>query len=150
MVLSKSQIKSIDYSWEILSLKPNAMMSFYDHLFKIAPETIHYFPDDMTKQSEKLAYTIGFMVGNLDRLEDIKGAIEDVGRFHNKLDIDAYQYENLKIALIETIKENMESSYSLEIEEAWKTLIDYVSDLMINAPSKKKSKLRRLLANMFD
>ena len=149
MILTKTQIELIDYSWEVLSANPNLMMRFYDHLFELAPEAIHFFPDDMAKQSEKLAYTIGFIVGNLDRLEEIKDAIEDVGRFHNKLQIDAYHYENLKKALLMTIEENMGEQYSINVGEAWETVIDFVSETMLNAPGYQKGRLKRLLSKVF-
>ncbi|MEP1032552.1 globin domain-containing protein [Ekhidna sp.] len=148
-VLKEEEINLIDYSWEVLSTSPQSMMRFYDHLFAIAPETRHFFPDDISKQSEKLAYTIGFIVGNLERLETIKNAIEDIGRFHNKLQIEAYHYTNLKIALVKTIEENMEEKYHEDIGKAWYSALDYVSNLMLNAATKKQGRFVRFTSKLF-
>lgn len=140
----------IDLSWEAIRQNPDAMVRFYDHLFAIAPETRHFFSEDNTKQSEKLAYTLGFLVVNLRRLEEIRDAIEDLGRFHNRLQIEDSHYGHLKIALIETIKEIMGANYTEDVGAAWDSVLEYVSNIMINAPEKRKKRFKKLLTAIFE
>ncbi|WP_436516291.1 globin domain-containing protein [Ekhidna sp. To15] len=125
------------------------MTKFYDHLFDIAPETIHYFPDDISKQSDKLAHTMNFVVSNLTRLEDIKNTIEELGRFHNRLDIEPEHYLKLSTALVRTIKENMGDRYKDEIGEAWNKVLEYLSQVMLNARTKKRKNIIANLITLF-
>ncbi len=147
--MNENQIKLINTSWDTVMQYPDAMLSFYDRLFEIAPQAKHYFPDDLTKQSEKLAYTIGFVVGNLERLDEIKGAIEDLGRFHNKLKIKPEYYLSVKTALIETIEHVMKDEYKKEMGDAWDVALTTVATIMINAPEKREPRIKKLLSKIF-
>ena len=149
-MLSKAQIEDIDYSWEIICENPDTMIRLYDHFFDLSPEAVHFFPDDLSKQSEKLAYTIGFVVSNLDRLETIKETIQDLGRFHNQLNIDAYHYENLKVAFNLTVREVMKDRYHENIGDAWNIALSCLSQWMLNAPRKKKRSIKILMDKLFD
>lgn len=150
MLLNEEQVRLINWSWEALSSKPKSMIRFYDHLFDISPETRHFFPDDITKQSEKIGYSIGFIVDNLSKLHDIKDEIEALGRFHNKLHIEPNNYINVKVAFIKTIQEYLGESYHDEIGKAWDLALSYVSDLMItSSPKKKKKRFIKIISRRF-
>ena len=146
--MKQEQIDSITTSWERLSTEPNLIKTFYGKLFEIAPQTRHYFPEDMTKQSEKLAYTLGFVVGNLNRLEDIKEAVEELGRTHRKLKIKDEEYEYVKQALLITIDETLDGDNKTTLD-AWDIALSYVSDVMINAPEIRKPSKRTLFQRLF-
>lgn len=113
------------------------MLRFYDRLFAKYPELKSMFSTDLTRQSEKLAYTIGFIVGNIERLNEIKTSVEHLGRFHNKLAIKEEHYEKVKEVLIETIRQELGNKFTHEIGEAWDEAIDRVSDVMLSAPGRK-------------
>ncbi len=148
--MTEAMIKDIRSSWEYVADENGEnMMVFYDKLFKEAPQARKLFPDDMSKQSEKLAYTVGFVVSNIDRIEEIKGSIEDLGRFHNKLKIDPGYYPVVRDCLIDTIKDKMGEDYKEDIGKSWKVALDFVSDVMINAPEKRENRLKTLLAKLF-
>jgi hemoglobin-like flavoprotein len=148
-MLDHLKINVIQYSWERILRDPDAMMKFYDRLFIAAPETRKLFPEDLSKQSEKLAYTIGFVVTNIDRLDSIKQSIEDLGRVHNKLNIKAEYYDIVITALIETIQDVMGQDFMPEIGVAWREALEYVSKLMINAPEKRENGFKKLLSKLF-
>lgn len=145
MIINESQIQLIAYSWEVLCEYPQSMNVFYDHLFEIAPETIHFFPDDISHQSDKLAHTMNFIVSNLEQLDNISDTIKDLGRFHNKIEIEPKHYIHLRVALIKTIKDNMGIKYHEEIGEAWDSVLYQLSQLMLKAGPKKKRKFISLL-----
>jgi hemoglobin-like flavoprotein len=147
--MDQQSINLIRGSWEKLSVEPNKMMEFYDNLFEIAPDTRKLFPDDVSKQSEKLAYTITFLVSNLERIEEIKESIEDLGRIHNKLNIKPEYYGFVVQALLKTMKDTLQEQYNLETEEAWKAALTYVAEVMINAPEKRENRLKRLINKLF-
>lgn len=146
--MTNSQIQAITNSWDQVSRDPNLIKTFYGKLFEIAPQTKHYFPNDLTKQSEKLAYTLGFVVGNLDRLEDIKESVEELGRTHRKLKIKDEEYGYVKEALLITIDEAIDGD-NTEAIEAWDTALTYIAGLMINAPEIRKPAKRSLFQRLF-
>ena len=141
-------IESITTSWEKLSTEPKLIETFYGKLFEIAPQTRHYFPEDMTKQSEKLAYTLGFVVGNLNRLEDIKEAVEELGRTHRKLKVKDEEYEYVKQALLITIDETIDGDNTNAIE-AWDIALSHIAEIMINAPEERKPTKKTLFQRLF-
>ncbi len=139
-------IRDIRYSWEYMSENgPQKMLVFYDKLFNKAPEARKLFPKDLSRQSEKLAYTVGFVVANIDRIESIKESIEDLGRIHNKLNIDPAYYVPVTETLVETIKEQMGDKYKPGIGESWMTALTTLSEIMINAPKHKRGSFRSLV-----
>lgn len=148
--MTKEKIELINSSWQTLAAHPGAMLSFYDRLFVIAPQVRHYFSDDLTKQSEKLAYTIGFVVGNLERMDEIKSAVEDLGRFHNRMKIKPEYYGMVKQALLETIANILADKHTQEINQAWDEALTAIATIMINAPEKREpTGFKKLISKLF-
>ncbi|WP_436515952.1 globin domain-containing protein [Ekhidna sp. To15] len=147
--MTSEQIEAITSSWEKVSQEKDLITCFYGKLFEIAPQTKRYFPQDLTKQSEKLAYTLGFVVGNLDRLEDIKEAVEDLGRTHRKLKIKDEEYGYVKEALLITIDEAIEGDNTTALQ-AWDSALSYIAGVMINAPDQRKVRKRSLFKRLFN
>lgn len=147
--MTNEQIEKITKSWEIVSTDPTLVTKFYDRLFVIAPQVKRYFPADLSKQSEKLAYTLGFVVGNLNRLGEIKESIEDLGRTHNRLKIKPEYYAFVKDALLHTIKENLGSKEEPGMIESWDTALGYIASVMVNAPEKRQSRFPKLFSRLF-
>lgn len=146
--MTSDQINAITTSWEKVSQDPNLIKNFYGELFEIAPQTKRYFPDDLTKQSEKLAYTLGFVVGNLDRLDDIKDSVEELGRTHRKLKIKNEEYGFVKEALLITIDEAIDGDNTATIE-AWDGALSHIAAVMINAPEVRKVQKKSLFKRLF-
>lgn len=146
--MTTEQIEAITTSWEEVSKDPNLITKFYGKLFEIAPQTKQYFPEDLTKQSEKLAYTLGFVVGNLDRLEEIENAVEELGRTHRKLKIKSEEYGYVKEALLTTIDDSIDGDNSVALK-AWDEALTYIAGLMINAPEERKPAKKSLFGKLF-
>lgn len=147
--LNETQIKSIHFSWVVIQEDPEAMLIFYDYLFEIAPETRHFFDNDLTKQSDKLKITFDFLVDHIEQFEYIQDAIEKLGKFHNRIQIEATHYASLKVALLKMIEKNMGDKFNDEIEEAWTVVIDYVSEIMINSSVTSSRRIGRLFTGLF-
>jgi hemoglobin-like flavoprotein len=144
------QINLIRYSWERILRRPDGMLGFYERLFEAAPETRRMFGTDITKQSEKLAYTISFVVENLERMDTIRESIEDLGRVHNRLQVKAEHYELVTRVLVETIAETMGEDYSDDIGRAWTTALQAIGKVMMDAPAERKvSPVKKLLSKLF-
>ena len=139
-------IRDIRSSWEyMVDNGPQKMLVFYDKLFEKAPQARGLFPKDLTRQSEKLAYTVGFVVANIDRIDTIKESIEDLGRVHNKLKIKKEYYPVVAETLVETIQHQMGDKYKPQIGESWMKALTALADMMINAPAKRQNRIRKLI-----
>ena len=147
--MTSESINMISKSWDLLSRDPQLVTRFYNRLFDIAPETRRYFKDDISKQSEKLAHTLNFLVMNLDRLDEIKESIEDLGRHHNKMKIKAEYYVYVKEALLTTIQETLDEQCESGMVEAWDHALSHVASTMINAPKKREKRKLSLWARLF-
>lgn len=139
-------IQDVRSSWEyMIDDGPQKMLKFYDRLFDKAPHARSLFPKDLTRQSEKLAYTVGFVVANIDRIDSIRESIEDLGRVHNKLKIKPEYYPLVAETLIEVIQDQMGNRYQPKIGESWKKALTAIAEIMINAPAKRKNRIRKLI-----
>ncbi|MEO9485603.1 MAG: globin domain-containing protein [Ekhidna sp.] len=147
--MTSKQIDLIIKSWERISHEPQLIQKFYDKLFEIAPETRVYFQGDIAKQSEKFAYTLGFVAGNIERMDKIKKDIEELGRIHSKLLIKEEEYSYLKEALLITIDEALDGGDNTETIQAWDHVLTYISDLMINVSRGDKNKKKTFFSKIF-
>ena len=148
--MNESDIANIKNSWKyIVDDGLDHMMNFYTKLFVKAPDARIYFNGDMTAQAEKLAYTVSFVVTNIDRLDTIKESVEDLGRMHNKLNIAERYYPLVRDSLIETIQDAMGARYKPEIGASWFTALNTLAEMMLNAPEKKSNKFKSLLNKIF-
>ncbi len=146
--MDSNQIQLIMSSWEKVSQDPMLIHSFYSKLFEIAPQTKSYFPNDVSKQSEKLAYTLGFVVGNLNRLDVIENSIEDLGRTHKRLKIKDEEYDFVKKALLLTLDEALEGD-NHDALDAWDVALTHISNLMMNAKEEIVERRPSLLKRLF-
>lgn len=147
--MNEHQIKLIQESWSTAVTVPNAMGLFYQKLFEIKPEVRGLFPENLEKQQEKLAYMLGYVVQNLDRLGDLEQSIADLGRSHAKSNVKAEHYPAVGEALIWTIQQALGENYQPEIGEAWGAAYGYLSEKMINAPEKREKGIGNLIAKLF-
>jgi len=147
--MNEQQIKLIQDSWNVAVTVPNAMRLFYDRLFEIKPEVRELFPQDLADQEEKLAYMLGYVVNNLERLDQITESIEDLGRSHAKSKVKAEDYPAVGEALVWTIQQAMGNDYKDEVGEAWGVAYNFLSDKMINAPEKRERGIGNLISKLF-
>lgn len=147
--MNENQITLIEESWNTASVVPNAMGLFYKRLFEIKPEVRSLFPESLEKQEEKLAYMLGYIVQNLNRLDDLTQSLENLGRSHAKSMVKAEHYPAVGEALIWTIEQALGKKYKPEIGEAWAIAFEHLSDKMINAPEKPEKGIGNLIAKLF-
>lgn len=139
MEVTQTDVKLVQSSWIVLA--PNSMevaKDFYNHLFDNNPEIIPYFKGDMDKQAEKLMFTLGFLVTNLERLDEIVKSVEELGRVHAKAyKVKPSHYVMVKRSLIATIEKQMQSTWTKQHYDAWYKVISTVERVMIKGASNK-------------
>lgn len=133
----KDNVALIEESWEHIAPKGTEItISFYEKLFELAPDVRKMFQKDITKQAEKLLFTIGFLVSNVNRIEEIAPSIEQLGILHGKAyKVKEEHYQFVIDSLIYTLSINLEDIWREEHENAWRWTLDTVAEIMIKATS---------------
>jgi hemoglobin-like flavoprotein len=103
-------------------IAPNAEAAagvFYDRLFVLDPSLRPLFKDDITKQGRKLMTMIGTAVANLDRLDTIVPAVQDLGRRHAGYGVAPSHYQTVAAALLWTLEQGLGDEFTSETRQAW-------------------------------
>lgn len=111
----------------------SVLLLFYGRLFEIAPETRVLFKIDIQEQAKKLMEMLGLAVESLDRFEELFPALADLGRKHVTYRVQAYQYDQLRSALLWAMGQALGLEFDRETRSAWDQLIATISAVMLDA-----------------
>jgi hemoglobin-like flavoprotein len=76
------------------------------------------FKGDMAEQGRRLMKMIGTAVANLDKLETIVPAVEDLGRRHATYGVQPAHYDTVATALLWTLGQGLGSAFTPPVERA--------------------------------
>ena len=150
-MLTKEDANNIVNSWESLAGKElQTMNSFYNALFKMAPEIRFYFPEEMGQLSKKLQMTLDIVIDNIHNVEALIPELHRLGRFHkNKIGVESGDYPYVIKALVFTIKKAMGDDYRDEIGASWKKMLVFISRHMIAAPPRSENSVVKFFKKVF-
>ncbi|MQA61000.1 MAG: flavohemoprotein [Actinophytocola sp.] len=92
---------------------------FYAVLFTIAPETRNLFPANMQVQRSRLLRALVHIVQMVDRPQELKPFLHQLGRDHRKFDVVNRHYESVGTALLAAIKHYSGDAWTEEVEWSW-------------------------------
>ena len=92
---------------------------FYNRLFAIAPEVRQLFPTDLRLQKSKLFSMLATVVGNLQRIDQLLPAVEDLGRRHVAYGVTAAHFEPVGQALLWTLERGLGADFTPAVKAAW-------------------------------
>jgi hemoglobin-like flavoprotein len=104
---------------KLVPIAPQAAALFYDRLFMLDPSLKPLFKGDMAEQGRRLMKMIGTAVANLDELETIVPAVEDLGRRHATYGVQPAHYDTVATALLWTLGQGLGSAFTPPVEAAW-------------------------------
>ena len=134
MTISNDQINRIRRTWAQVATSPDRTAdAFYSRLFEAAPQTRAMFKGDMKLQGRKLVNTLAFIVDTLDDLDTLVGEAQDLARRHVTYGVVSSHYADVGEALLDTLKSGLGDQFSDADEEAWASVYDTLSDVMIAA-----------------
>ncbi|WP_436514565.1 globin domain-containing protein [Ekhidna sp. To15] len=150
-MLTKDDANNIVTSWQSLAGKElQTMTSFYNALFKMAPEVRFYFPDDMSSLSKKLQMTIDVVIDNIHDVDALVPELHKLGRFHkNKIGVESSHYPFVVKALLFTIRKAMGDDYTNDVGESWRKMLVFISRHMIAAPPKERNAVVKFFKKVF-
>ena len=134
MSLNQNQIKLIQDSWaKVAPIADQAADLFYGHLFEIAPSARSMFPTEMADQKKKLMTTLGFVVGSLNKIEEIVPQIQDLGRRHIDYGTQAEHFPIVGEALLWTLEQGLGEAWNQELADAWTQAYTLIAQTMKDA-----------------
>jgi len=133
-MVTTEQIKLVKDSWtRVVPIAEQAAALFYGRLFELDPGLKPMFKGDMTEQGEKLMRMVGIAVDNLDRLDDIVPAVQDLGVKHLEYGVKNYQYETVGEALLWTLGQGLGDAFTTEVMVAWADVYGLLASTMKDA-----------------
>jgi len=134
LTLSARQKRLVRESFESVKEYDNSVVVlFYGRLFELAPEVRALFKIDIREQSRKLLETLNALVDALDRFEQLRPPLADLGRRHVNYGVQEYHYEKLRSAMLWAMGQALGVEFDRETRAAWESLLIDVSAVMLEA-----------------
>lgn len=111
---------------------------FYKTLFDMAPEVRPLFKADISSQAEMLTEMVDECVGLLVNLEQLLDVVLDLGKRHHAYKVTPEHFKFVGESLIKTLQHMLKDDFDPKTQQAWVTVYELISTLMIIAidPSK--------------
>jgi len=133
-MLTSEQITLVKDSWkQVVPIAATAAELFYGKLFELDPTLRPLFKGDMVEQGKKLTQMIGIAVDNLDRLEDIVPAVQDLGVQHLDYGVKNAHYDTVGAALLWTLGQGLGEGFTDDVEAAWTDVYTLLATTMKDA-----------------
>ena len=122
-------------SWSAIEpIADDAAKLFFARLLDLDPRIAPLFRHaDMEKQRMLLMQTLGVVVNNIDRLDQILPEVEALGRRHASYGVWPEQYATVGSALLWTLERGLGDDFTEETAYAWGDAYRRVSSVMIEA-----------------
>jgi len=132
--MTTHQINLIKSSWEIAAGDQEAVGGlFYGRLFNIAPDIEPMFRHaTIEEQSVKLTSTLSYIIGKLDKLDDITMEVVKLAK-HVNYGVKEEHYNAVGLALIWTLRRALADNWNDELQDAWLLCYCTLSSAMIGA-----------------
>jgi nitric oxide dioxygenase len=130
--LTPRQKRLVRESFEsVLEYSDSVVLLFYGRLFELAPQVRGLFKIDIREQARKLMNTLMSLVAALDRFEQLRRDLADLGRRHAEYKVEPAHYQLLVTALMWAFGQALDIEFDRETRAAWEQLLGAVSAVMI-------------------
>lgn len=129
--LSPSEIRLVQDTFAAVEpIADDAAALFYGRLFEIDPSTKPLFKGDMTEQGRKLMAVLKTAVASLEKLDKLVPAVKVMGQRHHAYGIQPNHYESVANALLWTLQQGLQDTYTPAVEAAWAKTYGILADVM--------------------
>ena len=129
MSLTTRQITLIQSAIPVITSNADAVASaFYAQLFTLDPSLQPMFRGDMVEQGRKLMTMLGVALNNVDTLDTLHPALQNLGHRHIDYGVSQHHYLVVGQALINTLEAAFGEAFTIEVREAWVTLYGALVD----------------------
>ncbi|NKB97084.1 MAG: hypothetical protein GKR90_01095 [Pseudomonadales bacterium] len=106
---------------------------FYDNLFDAKPDLRAMFSASQKRQSQKFLQSLKVIVGSLGEPERSIEVLEQLGRRHQSMGIQAAHYELAGAVLLATLADFFGEEFTVEVQDAWQAGFTLIANVMIQA-----------------
>ncbi|MBO0812088.1 MAG: oxidoreductase [Microlunatus sp.] len=106
---------------------------FYSHLFVSHPEVRSMFPVSMATQRDRLVGALGRVVSSVDRVDEVVGYIQQLGRDHRKFAVVTEHYSAVGASLLATLKHFLGERWTAELAADWAQAYQLIATTMVQA-----------------
>jgi len=134
--LTPRQERLVRESFEsIREYEDSVVLLFYGRLFELAPQVRGLFRIEIRAQAGKLMDMLTSLVDALDRFEELRKDLADLGRRHAEYKVEPAHYQLLVSALTWAFGQALGIRFDPETRAAWEQLLGVVSAVMIAGAS---------------
>jgi methyl-accepting chemotaxis protein len=105
--------------------------NFYDRLFAAAPAVRREHRADLAEQKTKLLATLAWVVENLEKGEELKARLRELGRRHEQYGAQPAHYPVVADAMISAMTDVAGAAWDDEIAGDWRTALERVAEIML-------------------
>src|SRR5262249_30647984 len=95
------------------------------------------FKGDMVEQGRKLAQILAVVVNGIDRLDSLSGAVENLEKRHVGYGVKDSDYATVGTALILTLEEFLEESFTSDVRNAWLQTYNQLAQIAIRGANQE-------------
>ena len=119
---------------KVAARKEEAAQLFYTKLFEIAPQVRPMFANvDINVQGVMLMNMVAAAVKGLDRLDELKPVLEDLGRRHAGYGVKIEHFAAVEACLMYMLKTLIGEDFTLDVQLAWTRIYNFIAQTMIEA-----------------
>lgn len=133
--MSPEQKHLVKSTWAmVVPIADTAAGLFYDRLFQVDASTRAMFAStNMAEQKKKLMQALAFVIGGLDKVEQLVPAIQTLGRNHVRYGVTDKHYDSVAAALLWTLEQGLKDAWTPAVKEAWIAAYTLVAGTMKDA-----------------
>ena len=133
-MITHEQVTLVRNSWnQVIPIADQAAGLFYGRLFELDPSLKPMFKGDMTEQGEKLMRMIGIAVDNLDKLDEVVPAVQDLGVKHLGYGVKNSQYGTVGESLLWALGQGLGDAFTTDVMNAWTDVYTVLANTMMEA-----------------
>ena len=137
--MSMDIVGPIRESFDLIAPQADELVSvFYQTLFENNPQLRAMFPADMTEQKKKLLGAVGLVVKNVDKLDTIEGALEEMGARHNAYGALDAHYPVVRDTMLAAMAQVAGGAWNQTYHDAWEAGLNAVAGIMVRGAHKAK------------
>ncbi|MGB5966334.1 MAG: globin domain-containing protein [Sulfurimonadaceae bacterium] len=103
----------------------------YEILFANHPETKELFRDADPSQHKKLAGAVSAYAANIDNLDVLSKAVENMAQTHVRTKVKPEHYPLVGVSLLQAVKDVLGDAATDDVIEAWKEAYFFLADILI-------------------
>ena len=132
--MSQNSIALVKNSWAIVAQLEMEVVGglFYNRLFEIMPSVKPMFrKTPMPEQSKKLLTMLSYVIGKLDKLEEIMDEVTKLARRHTQYGVKDEHYAAVGTALLWTLEQGLGELWNAALAAAWTEIYGILAGAMM-------------------